>query len=192
MEERSTMNLNRRDLLTGIGGIAASAALTKLGAQLPPDSAFAALESPARGGILEFPRKDDFLIEEGYTYINAAYTHPIPKVALEAARRAVEGRASLRAPAPGAGGRGGRGNAAGDGAQPLDAKGLFAELINAKPSEIASVSSTSAGENLVVQALELDRKFHGNVVSDDLHFDGALVHLMELKKKGLDVRIVKP
>ncbi len=185
------MNLNRRDLLTGIGGIAASAALTKLGAQLSPASAFDGLVEGRRVGAPEFPRKDDFNIEEGYTYINAAYTHPIPKVSLDAARRAAEGRATLRAPVAGAG-RGGRGSAGAGGAPTLDAKGLFAELINAKPTEIASVSSTSAGENLVIQALELDRKFHGNVVSDDLHFDGALVHLMELKKKGLDVRIVKP
>ncbi len=71
-------------------------------------------------------------------------------------------------------------------------KALFAELINAKPSEIAYVSSTSAGENLVVQALDLDRRFDGNVVTDGLHFEGALLHLMELKKQGLDVRVVKP
>ena len=50
-------------------------------------------------------------------------------------------------------------------------KALFAELINAKPSEIAYVSSTSAGENLVVQALGLDRRFDGNVVTDGLHFE---------------------
>ena len=52
--------------------------------------------------------------------------------------------------------------------------------------------STSAGENLVVQALELDRRFDGNVVTDGLHFEGALLHLLELKKRGLDVRVVKP
>jgi selenocysteine lyase/cysteine desulfurase len=178
------MTLNRRELLTGIGGVAASAAFSKLGAQLldlgtEPRSSQAAV----------FPRKDDFVIEDGYTYINAAFTHPIPKVAVEAGRRQDESRGMLRAPAAGGGGRGGRGAG---GAPPLDAKGLFAEMINAKPTEIGSVTSTSAGENLVVQMLELDRKFHGNVVSDALHFDGALVHLMELQKKGLDVRVVKP
>src|SRR4029453_486769 len=69
---------------------------------------------------------------------------------------------------------------------------LFADLINAKPSEVAYVSSTSAGENLVVQALALVRRFDGNVVTDGLHFEGAILHLLELKKQGLDVRIVKP
>jgi selenocysteine lyase/cysteine desulfurase len=184
------MSLNRRELLTGIGGIAASAAFAKLGAQGPAASDLLDLASEPRSPVAAFPRKDDFIIEEGYTYINAAYTHPIPKVSLEAVRLAAEGRATLRAPGA-AGGRGGRGGGGG-GPPQLDAKGLFADMINAKPLEIASVSSTSAGENLVVQALEIDRKFHGNVVSDALHFDGALLHLMELKKKGLDVRIVKP
>ena len=33
----------------------------------------------------------------------------------------------------------------------------------------------------------------GNVVTDALHFEGALLHLGELKKRnGLDLRIVKP
>jgi len=124
-----------------------------------------------------FPRKSDFLIDPGYTYLNAAYTHPIPKMAMDAARRAAEGRATLPPPA---------------GGQSGTPKALFAALINAKPSEIAYVSSTSAGENLVVQGLELDRRFDGNVVTDGLHFEGALLHLLELKKRGLDVRIVKP
>jgi hypothetical protein len=30
------------------------------------------------------------------------------------------------------------------------------------------------------------------VVTDALHFDGALVHLHELKKQGLDLRMVLP
>src|SRR6185436_13448061 len=36
------------------------------------------------------------------------------------------------------------------------------------------------------------RATDANVVTDWLHFDGALVHLLELKRRGLDVRIVKP
>ena len=124
-----------------------------------------------------FPRKSDFQIADGYTYLNAAYTHPIPKVSLDAVRSAAVGRSSMPPPSAGAA------------ATP---KTLFAELINAKPSEIAYVSSTSAGENLVVQALELDRSFDGNVVTDGLHFEGAILHLLELRKQGLDVRVVKP
>jgi selenocysteine lyase/cysteine desulfurase len=177
------MNMNRRDLLAGIGSVAATAALNSLGAQLRPPSVDATMPV----GLPEFPRKADFTIDEGYTYINAAYTHPIPKVALEAARRAAESRGALRIPATDGRGAGGRGSE-----QRSNPKALFADLINAKPTEIAYVPSTSFGENLVVQSLGLHRRYDGNVVSDGLHFEGALMHLLELKKRGLDVRIVKP
>src|SRR4029453_15611342 len=155
------MTVHRRDVLCGLGGLAAAAALGDLGTHAAdPDVTLA-------GGLAaDFPRKSDFLIDPGYTYLNAAYTHPIPKVSLEAVRRAAEGRGTLPPPA---------------GGQSGTPKALFADLINAKPSEVAYVSSTSAGENLVVQALDLDRRFDGNVVTDGLHFEGALLHLLELK-----------
>jgi selenocysteine lyase/cysteine desulfurase len=168
------MQFNRRDLLVGLGGLAASAN----GAA--PRHAVAVAGNHAPAG---FPRKSDFTIEEGYTYINAAYTHPIPRVALEAARLAAQSRGSLGV------GTGERRDGAG---RKQDAKALFAELIGAKASEIAFVPSTSFGENLVVQCLGLHKQFSGNVVSDGLHFEGALMHLLELKKRGLDVRIVQP
>ena len=72
-----------------------------------------------------------------------------------------------------------------------DPKRAFAQLINAKPTEISYVPNTSTGENLVVEALGI-KKFDRNVVTDELHFEGALIHLMELKKQGLDLRVVKP
>ena len=163
------MTVHRRHVLCGLG-FAAAAALRGLRA----DASGAGQRQTATS---DFPRKADFLIDQGHTYLNAAYTHPIPKVSMDAARRAAEGRGTLPPPA---------------GGQSGTPKALFAALINAKPSEIAYVSSTSAGENLVVQALGLDRRFDGNVVTDGLHFEGALLHLLELKKQGLDVRIVKP
>ena len=163
------MAVHRRHVLCGLG-VAAAAALRDLRAE-------AAGAGPPRTAASDFPRKSDFLIDPRSTYLNAAYTHPIPKVSMDAARRAADGRGTLPPPA---------------GGQSRTPKALFAALINAKPSEIAYVSSTSAGENLVVQALDLDRRFDGNVVSDGLHFEGALLHLLELRKQGLDVRIVKP
>ena len=36
------------------------------------------------------------------------------------------------------------------------------------------------------------RRIDGNVVTDALHFEGALIHLMELQKRGLDLRVVMP
>jgi len=157
------MTIDRRDMLRGLGAFAGAVTLRGFSSNAPQTTAL--------------PRKADFLIDDGYTYLNAAYTHPIPKVSLEAVRRAAEGRASMPPPTSGQSGT---------------PRALFAELINAKPAEIAYVSSTSAGENLVVQALELDRRFDGNVVTDGLHFEGAILHLLELKKRGLDVRVVKP
>jgi selenocysteine lyase/cysteine desulfurase len=121
------MTINRRELLTGIGGVAAAAALRPFAYSL---GATAELPGPR----VTFPRKDDFTIEEGYTYLNAAYTHPIPRVSVEAARRAVEGRGWLRVPPA-------------DRVTP-NPRALFAQLINAKPTEIAYVSSTTEGENL--------------------------------------------
>ncbi|MGH7615614.1 MAG: aminotransferase class V-fold PLP-dependent enzyme [Gemmatimonadaceae bacterium] len=157
--------ITRRELLAGVGGVAASAALNKLGAEWPEPR-------PAPG----FPRQADFDIAPGYTYINGAYTHPMPKVAVQAARVAAESRGRL-APA--------------NAPVPSDPKMLFAKLINAKPAEISYVPNTSTGENLVLNGLGVTR-FDGNVVTDALHFDGALVHLLELKKQGLDLRVVNP
>ena len=135
---------------------------------------------------VEFPRQADFDIADGYTYISGAYTHPMPIAAAEAYRRWVERRATLRQPDP---------------ARPEDvhpaaaagaaAKTAFASLINAKVSEISFVPNTSTGENLVVAALGI-AKNDGNVVTDALHFEGALIHLLELQKQGLDVRVVMP
>jgi selenocysteine lyase/cysteine desulfurase len=178
------MSIDRRALLGAMGGLAASRVL---GLSTPdretdsastpsplPDLQRAALPTPNAS----FPRTDDFVLEPGVTFLNAAYTHPVPKVAVQAAQRGAQWRGTMRAtmdvpaaPSP---------------------KELFATLINAKPSEIAHVSSTSAGENLVMRALQLDHRFDGNVVSDGLHFEGALMHLDALRKRGLDVRVVQP
>lgn len=158
------MTIQRREVLRGLGGAVAAAALGTV-PRLP------LFDAPT---ATDFPRRDDFLIADGSTYLNAAYTHPIPKASLEAARRAAEARCAVRPPAP------------------ANPKAQFAKLINARPEEIAYVSCTSAGENLVVQALGLDRTLDGNVVTDGLHFEGALLHLLELKHQGLDVRVVRP
>lgn len=159
------MKLNRREVIAGLGAVAATSALGRANA------------APASG----FPRKADFAIPAGTAYLNAAMIHPMPRVAHEAVAKGLELRVT-GATVP---------SFAGGGAKPLP-KATFAALINAKPSEIAFVPNTSTGENLVVNGLGLDRDFKGNVVTDALHFEGALVHLLELKNKGLDVRMAKP
>jgi selenocysteine lyase/cysteine desulfurase len=73
----------------------------------------------------------------------------------------------------------------------IDIKAEFAALINARPSEIAFIPNTTTGENFVLNGLGLPAS-GGNVVTDALHFEGALIHLGALKRDGLDVRIVLP
>jgi selenocysteine lyase/cysteine desulfurase len=187
------VSLKRRDLLAGLGGIAASTALGKLGAQLLPSADQATPWSPASPGgqSLQFPRKADFNITAGAAYLNNASTHPMPVASMEAYRSSVERRARVGRPrAPAGGGSGG--GSEGEGARRVRPTEAFAALINAQPSEVGYVQNTSHGENLVISALELDRRFDGNVVTDWLHFEGALVHLLELQKQGLDVRIAEP
>ncbi len=165
------MALNRREVLAGLGTAATAAALR--------DVTVGAAPAPGGAG---FPRKADFAFEKGVTYLSGAFTHPMPIAAADAYRDAVNRRGTVGAtPAAGLGASAPR----------VDPKAAFAALINAKPSEISYIPNTSAGENLVVECLGIGR-FDGNVVTDALHFEGALLHLMELRKQGLDLRIVAP
>jgi selenocysteine lyase/cysteine desulfurase len=162
------MRINRRELLAGLGVAAASAAIND------------ARALGAAAGSAGFPRKADFAFEKGTTYISGAFTHPMPIAAANAYRDFVTRRGTVGATTPFGGSRAG-----------ADPKAAFAALVNAKPSEISYIPNTSAGENLVVECLGIT-KFDGNVVTDALHFEGALVHLLELRKQGLDLRIVAP
>jgi selenocysteine lyase/cysteine desulfurase len=179
------MHVTRREVLSSFGTLAASAALNRLDA-LGPSSL--GVERFLNSVVPDFPRRSDFHIADGYAYLNGAFSHPMPRPAIEAYHHAVDQRNTLAAPgvpfiylnpppdtSP----------------MPIDPRAAFAALINAKPEEISYVANTSTGENLVVEALGITR-FDGNVVTDALHFDGALVHLMELKRQGLDLRVVAP
>jgi selenocysteine lyase/cysteine desulfurase len=173
------MPINRRELLAGLGGLAASAALRPLGA-MSSDSPL-----PDRGVAMPFsqglPRKGDFAIPAGLTYINGAYIHPMPVATADAIKAYADRRARPGVPA----------GTAPPARESVDVRAEFAALINARTSEISTVPNTSAGENLVVNGLGI-RRFDGNVVTDALHFDGALVNLRELQKQGLDLRVVMP
>lgn len=160
--------MNRREFVSGMAALGSAVALDGI-----PHPQM----SPASSADFSLPRKADFAIPAGETYINSAYVHPMPNAGREALRRYVESRTS----------------------PVLDThydrehvKAEFAALINAKPSEISYVPNTSTGENLVVNGLGIAGT-DSNVVTDALHFDGALLHLGELKRRsGLDVRIVMP
>lgn len=72
-----------------------------------------------------------------------------------------------------------------------EAKRLYADLINAKPEEIAFVMSTTDGENIVAAGLGIERK-GGNVVIDDLHFPASTYLYAAMEKQGfIELRIVR-
>jgi len=176
--KETNMQLNRREVLTGIGGLAVASAFSPVQAKLNIGSS-----TKLRSGSFEnsFPRKSDFAIPEGLTYINGAYTHPMPVAAAEAVQKEATSRSHP-----------GRIDDPGHDALGREVKSHFAGLINAKPSEISFVPNTSTGENLVFNSLGIPGS-GGNVVTDGLHFDGMILHLQALQRdQGLDLRIAIP
>jgi len=166
------MNISRREALASLGSMAA------LGVAPLLSSKALSQVTAASSSALVLPAKSDFAIPSGVTYINSAYTHPMPLAALESLRAWAEFRA--------------RPEAVSQPKKLIDVKAEFAALINAKVSEISYISSTSMGENLVVNGLDIAYK-SDNVVTDALHFEGAILHLQALQQRfGLDLRIVMP
>ncbi len=70
-------------------------------------------------------------------------------------------------------------------------KAAFARLINAAPEDLAFVQSTTAGEQSIVDALDLPAA-KGSVVTDTLHFFGSFWLYDQLGKQGVDVRWIRP
>jgi len=165
------VGITRRELLAGVGGVAAVAAAGRAAATAEPESA---MQTPDA----TLPAKQAFAIPAGQTFLNSAFIHPLPVFAAEAMRRYLDTR-TLREERRHSG-------------DELSAqlKGHFAQLINARPAEISFVQNTSSGENLVVGGLGIPAG-SGNVVTDDLHFEGSLLLYGELARRGLDVRLVR-
>ncbi len=156
------MPISRRDWLTGAGGVA-------LASRVAP--------APASPSDI----RDDFPIAKDRAYLNNASIHPMSLASLGAAQEYLRARTYGAGPATSP-----------DPPVPKrEAKEGFAALINAKPSEIAFVPSTTVGEHLVVAGLGIPRE-KGNVVTDGLHFEGSLYMYRSLAAQGLDVRIVLP
>jgi selenocysteine lyase/cysteine desulfurase len=166
------MHINRREMLAGLGGLAISSGFTARAPSVTP--------SEPQGAL---PRKADFAIPDGITFLNSAYTHPLPRRVADAMAAWAQERAR-----PGA-------TMTGTGDLAARVKADFARMINAKSSEIAFIPNTSTGENLVVNGLGIPERARSgiNVVTDALHFEGALIHLQALQRDhGLDVRTVMP
>ena len=166
------MDVTRRELLAGMGGLLAAAACGTQGAPSPAP----AMTRPLGDAL---PVREDFAIPAGQSWLNSAFIHPIPIAAANAVRSYLETRTfhepRLRS---------------GD-ALAAEVKAEFAALINARPEEISLVQSTSVAENLVVSGLGIPGG-KGGVVTDALHFDGSLVLYGELAKQGVNLTIVRP
>ncbi len=134
--------------------------------------------------------RDDFPMAATRIYLNNAAVHPMSLSAQRAIETYMERRVRGSPPAPPA-------PTASPGlgvtANGIDerVRGLFAEMINAKPAEISYVPSTTAAENLIVAGLGLP-KSGGNVVSDGLHFEGSTYLYRSLQAQGLDFRMAMP
>lgn len=161
------MTLSRR------GFVASSAALA-LGPTFDaqPVDAMPETSDDPLGVRAEFP------IAASRTYLNGAYQSAIPRPVVEAGRAFVERKAT---------------NPASVGEMMTKAnevRGQFARLINASTDEVGFLFSTSEGENLVAQALDLARG--DNVVIDELHYESEFVLYRELEaRRGVELRIAR-
>ena len=135
---------------------------------------------PARAAFdLSLPAKTSFA-PMGVTYLNSGTMHPFSLGARQAVTRYLSAR-SVERDAPHFG--------LDDTETQVRAK--FAALINAKPEEICLVPSTTAGEQLVVKALNIPQS-GGRIVTDTLHFFGSFYLYEEMAKAGMDVVWLKP
>lgn len=139
----------------------------------------AAVPLIARAGAAAaiLPAKDCFAHTD-ITYLDNGSSHPI---SLEA-KAAVDAYYAKRTLDPGAQGYN------------LDEDGVlakFAKLINAEPSEVSYVQSTTAGEQMIVRALDLPAS-GGHIVTDTLHFFGSLPLYEEMARQGCEVSWLRP
>ena len=73
----------------------------------------------------------------------------------------------------------------------LRIKQAFATLVGASPEELAFAQSTTAGEQLVIDALGIPEG-GGRIVTDTLHFFGSFWLYEELAKRGMEVIWLRP
>jgi cysteine desulfurase/selenocysteine lyase len=155
------MDLTRRDFL----GVTATAALA------PLQRTVGTADDPL--GV----RKDFPALRE-LTFLNTAYTGLIPQAVVDAAREWTDIRAR-------------RGYTVGEMLAKADeVRKLYAAMFGAGEDEIAFLSSTTEGENIVVNSL--DFKAGDNVVYDDLVYPSTPVIYQRLAEmKGVEIRVVK-
>ena len=122
--------------------------------------------------------RNDFPALREITFLNTAYTGLIPQAVVNASREWTDTRAS-------------RGYTVGEMLAKADeVRKLYGQMFGAGEDEIAFLSSTTEGENIVVNSL--DFKAGDNVVYDDLVYPSTPVIYQRLAHtRGVEIRVVK-
>ena len=152
--------LTRRALVAAASAGGALAQGASAMAQTAPATAL-----PAKAAFAKMP----------FTYLDSGSTHPMPlgaRAALEEYLRYKTQDGTVT------------GYSVGDKEEAMIAK--FGALVGAAPDELSLIQSTTMGENLVIQALDIPRT-GGRIVTDALHFFGSFYTYGELGKAGMDV-----
>ena len=162
------MDLTRRDFL----GVTAAAAAAPLTPPLTPRLQRTVAADDPLGVRKDFPALREF------TFLNTAYTGLISQAVVDAAREWTDTRAR-------------RTYTVGEMLAKADeARKLYAGMIGAGEDEIAFLSSTTEGENIVVNSL--DFRAGDNVVYDDLVYPSTPVIYQRLADtRGVEIRVVR-
>ncbi len=159
------MAVSRRTMLTALPAMAGLSAL-------PP------AEAPAQAAPDPLGVRTDFPVASAVLSLNAAYIAPTPLPVIEVGRAFADAKGY--API-----------VLGDMLKKTDeVRAQYARLIGATPDEVAFLSTTSEGENVVARSLGLTRG--DNVVIDELHYETEFVLYSEMAKTtGVELRIAK-
>ena len=171
------MSVSRREFM-GIVSVAtlAGAAGAACGNDQAESTADATAQTPSGDDPLGV--RSDFPVVNESVYLNTPYMSPSPLSAIEATTRFVEAKG--RSPI-----------LVGEMLEETrSTREKFARLVRTEVGEIGLVSSTSEGENIVANSLDL--KSGDNVVIDDLHYSTSLVMYSQLSETtGVETRIVR-
>ncbi len=171
------MSVSRREFM-GIVSVAtlAGAAGAACGSDQAESTADATAQTPSGDDPLGV--RPDFPVVNESVYLNTPYMSPSPLSAIEATTSFVEAKG--RSPI-----------LVGEMLEETrSTREKFARLVRAEVGEIGLVSSTSEGENIVANSLDL--KSGDNVVIDDLHYSTSLVMYSQLSETtGVETRIVR-
>ncbi len=162
------MDLSRRSFL---GTTAGAAALAAFGPSVGARGAGQGEQDPL-GVRKDFPALQD------HTFLNTAYIGLIPQAVVDAGHDWLEARARRTY------------SVQHMQAKTDEARGLYAAMVGAGEDEIGFLSSTTEGENVVVNSLEFEPG--DNVVFDDLVYPSTPVIYDRLKRtRGVELRMVK-